>query len=168
MKKLILPLLLVIFGVGGGAAGGFFLKPEAPEVASEDGTHDCPAPEDAIVLAEEEEDGMPPKGTEYVKLNNQFVVPVLKSGRVSALVILSLSVEVSGDQDATVFEREPKLRDMFNEVLFFHANTGGFDGVFTDFNKMDSLRKGLSQAAHKVLGGTHVGVLITDIVRQET
>lgn len=165
MKKLILPLLLVILGVGGGGAAGFFLKPPPVEMADEDGNHDCVMPENAETLKEVDPEQQPQM--EYVKLNNQFVVPVLKSGRVAALVILSLSVEVSGDQDGTVYEREPKLRDLFNEVLFFHANTGGFDGVFTDFSKMEMLRKGLSEAAHKTLGGTYVAVLITDIVRQD-
>lgn len=163
--KLILPLLLVILGVGGGAGAGYFLKPAPVEVADGDGAHDCLPSETAQSLTAVKSE-TPPE-LEYVKLNNQFVIPVLKSGRVAALVILSLSVEVSGDQDATVYEREPKLRDLFNEVLFFHANTGGFDGVFTDFSKMETLRKGLSEAAHKALGGTHVGVLITDIVRQD-
>ena len=135
------------------------------EVVDEDGAHDCLPSETTQTLKAVEAET--PSELEYVKLNNQFVIPVLKSGRVAALVILSLSVEVSGDQDATVYEREPKLRDLFNEVLFFHANTGGFDGVFTDFSKMEMLRKGLSEAAHKALGGTHVGVLITDIVRQD-
>ena len=165
MMKFILPLLLVVLGVGGGAAAGFFLKPARVEVVDEDGAHDCLPSETTQTLKAVEAET--PSELEYVKLNNQFVIPVLKSGRVAALVILSLSVEVSGDQDATVYEREPKLRDLFNEVLFFHANTGGFDGVFTDFSKMEMLRKGLSEAAHKALGGTHVGVLITDIVRQD-
>ena len=39
--KLILPLLLVVLGVGGGAAAGFFLKPAPVEVVDDDGTHDC-------------------------------------------------------------------------------------------------------------------------------
>lgn len=164
MKKLLLPLLLIIVGVGGGAGAGFFLKPEPPEVA-EDGTHDCPVlPEGQTVAAEPAPETEP----EYVKLNNQFVVPVLKAGRVASLVILSLSVETTGDQKATVYEREPKLRDIFNEVLFSHANSGGFDGVFTDIAKMDVLRKALSEAARSVLGGSQTKILITDIVRQDT
>lgn len=164
MKKLLLPLLLVVFGVGGGAAAGFFLKPEPPEVA-EDGSHDCPVlPEGETLVAEVAPETEP----EYVKLNNQFVVPVLKAGRVSALVILSLSVETSADQRAAVYEREPKLRDIFNEVLFGHANSGGFDGVFTDIAKMGVLRKALSEAAQSVLGGTNTKILITDLVRQDT
>lgn len=165
MKKLILPLLLVILGVGGGGAAGFFLAPAPVEEEHAEGA-DCAPPEEVAEDLEEVDPGLAPQ-VEYVKLNNQFVVPVLKSGQVAALVILSLSVEVSGDQDASVYEREPKLRDMFNEVLFFHANTGGFDGVFTDYSKMESLRKGLSEVAHRTLGGTHVAVLITDIVRQD-
>ena len=32
---------------------------------------------------------------EYAKLNNQFVVPIVEEGRVAALVVMSLNVEVT-------------------------------------------------------------------------
>ena len=64
---------------------------------------------------------------EYVKLSNQFVVPVVKGKTVVSLVVLSLSLEVPEGQKDAVFRREPKLRDSFLQVLFDHANIGGFD-----------------------------------------
>ena len=69
---------------------------------------------------------------EYVKLNNQFVVPVVEDGRVAAMVVLSLSLEVEAGNTEAVYQREPKLRDAFLQVLFDHANVGGFCGSFTD------------------------------------
>jgi flagellar FliL protein len=159
MKKLLLPILMIIIGVGGGAAAGFFLK-SASEVATEN-PPECIMPDAGVAP-------VPDTGpVEYVKINNQFVIPVLRSGQVAALVVLSLSVEVTAGQKDVVYEREPKLRDVFNEVLFLHANVGGFDGVFTDTLKMNSLRRGLSEAAAGVLGPISRGILVTDIVRQD-
>ena len=54
---------------------------------------------------------------EYVKLSNQFVVPVVKNERVSSLVVLSLSVEVKAGTSQDMFSHEPKLRDLFLQAL---------------------------------------------------
>lgn len=100
-------------------------------------------------------------------MNNQFVIPVLKDGNMAALVVLSISLEVTpGGKEAT-FQREPKLRDAFNQVLFDHANSGGFDGVFTNSNKMVVLRDSLYEVAQKVAGPVVQDILINNIVRQD-
>ena len=99
----------------------------------------------------------------------QFVVPVLEGGRVGALVVLALSLEVPVGQTDLVFTREPKLRDAFLRVLFDHANAGGFRGSFTDAATLVSLRRALLEAARKALGADAVSdVLITDILRQDS
>lgn len=108
--------------------------------------------------------GMP----DYVKLSNQFVVPVVEDGRVAAMVILSLSLEVPAGTAETVFAREPKLRDVFLQVLFEHANAGGFRGAFTDGANLKLLRRTLLEAAGEVLGDLVSDVLIVDIVRQDS
>ena len=59
------------------------------------------------------------------------------------------------------------LRDMFLQVMFNHANSGGFDGAFTSGEKMNDLRGSLFQAAVKVLGPIATDVLVIDIVRQD-
>lgn len=105
---------------------------------------------------------------DYVKLPNQFVVPVVEDGRVAALVILSLSLEVEPGASEAVFAREPRLRDGFLQVLFDHANAGGFRGTFTDGANLVLLRGALREAAAKVLGGQVRDVLISDIVRQDS
>jgi hypothetical protein len=108
--------------------------------------------------------GMP----DYVKLSNQFVVPVVEEGRVAAMVILSLSLEVPAGTAETVFAREPKLRDVFLQVLFDHANAGGFRGAFTDGANLKLLRRALFEVASGVLGDLVSDVLIVDIVRQDS
>eukprot|EP00903_Cladosiphon_okamuranus_P021954 g20186.t1 len=120
------------------------------------------------MAAKEEAEEVPPEDREYVKLNNQFIVPVVTDGRVGALVVMSLSVEVKIGSRETVFLREPKLRDVFLQELFDHANQGGFKGAFTNSNTLDVLRNSLTEAGRNVLGDQLLDVLITDIARQDS
>lgn len=158
----ILPIILALLGLGGGAGAGFFLRP-APDPGDQPA-----AAEHEAELGEEEggehEDG----GPEYVKMNNQFVVPVVEKGRVAAMVVLSLSVEVEAGNTEAVYQREPKLRDAFLQVLFDHANVGGFGGSFTDGTNLLTLRTGLKEAGGLILGPAIRDVLITDIARQDS
>ena len=101
-------------------------------------------------------------------MNNQFVVPVVEQGRVAAMVVLSLSLEVDVGNTEAVYTREPKLRDVFLQVLFDHANMGGFSGSFTDGSNLVVLRTTLKEAATLVLGKVVTDVLITDIARQDS
>ena len=103
----------------------------------------------------------------YARLNNQFVVPVVRDEKVQSLVVLSLSLEVAPGSEADVFAHEPKLRDLFLQVLFDHANTGGFDGAFTASTNMRVLRDALRRVAVEDVGLGIRDVLILDIVRQD-
>ena len=151
MKKLILPLILGLIGLGAGVGAGVFLRP-APDAEGHT----------EMTKAEPE---VPP---EYVKLNNQFVIPVVQDGQVAALVVLSLSLEVTPGNTETVFATEPKLRDVFLQVLFDHANAGGFKGSFTDASNLVVLRQALKEVAMQVLGEVVRDVLIVDIARQDS
>lgn len=168
MKNLILPALLSLTGLGAGVAGGLALRP-AP--AEGEGAEQ-PAAERQATLdpASDSGPGEPPteRKAEYLKLDDQFVIPVVEADRVQALVLLSLSLEIaSGSRDA-VHEHLPKLRDALLRVLFDHANTGGFRGSFTASAPMAALRRALLEAAQSVLGRQTVfDVLIVDILRQD-
>jgi len=176
MKKL-LPVILAILGLTLGTGAGIVLKPK-PEGSSLTAVAKT-STETEVAIAEtvkgtetpmrrsEKENKGPEVGFEYVKLNNQFIVPVVRGSKVTALVVMSLSVEVPIGQKETVYMREPKLRDTFLQVLFNHANSGGFDGTFTSGEKMDDLRGSLFEAATAVLGEAASDVLILDIVRQD-
>jgi flagellar protein FliL len=152
MRKL-LPLLLALLGIGVGGGAGFFLR---PDTAKDDSAHAEEAMEVPVV---------PP---EYVKLSNQFVIPVLKDGRIESMVILSINLEVEAGMTEMVYAREPKLRDAFLQVLFDHANAGGFRGSFTDGANLINLRTALYETAIGVVGEIVKDVLIVDIGRQDT
>jgi len=170
MKKL-LPILLIVVGLVGGIGAGVMLKP-APEPeepmakAACDPNADCN--ENEYIIAD------PPKAPvydpdavwDYVKMPKQFVVPVIKKDRVSALVVMSLSLEVTEGQSEFVLSKTPKLRDGFLQVLFNHANSGGFDGAFTTGRSMKDLRGELKETAQTFLGENVESVLIEEIVKQ--
>ncbi|PKP69760.1 MAG: flagellar basal body-associated protein FliL [Alphaproteobacteria bacterium HGW-Alphaproteobacteria-4] len=159
----ILPALLALIGLGAGLGGGFLLRPHSGETVV---LNPCEAPESAAAAnshAESSDLG----ARNYVKLANQFVIPVVESGRVAALVIVSLTLEIKAGGSEEVYAVEPRLRDALLQVLFNHANTGGFRGAFTESGNMDALRKALLEAAKKTLGATVTNVLIADIVRQD-
>lgn len=168
MKKLI-PVILALVGLLGGGAAGYVLRPapaEEPEAAAE-GAHTNAAPAEGGHAAAGTEDPEQPT-SEYVKLNNQFVVPIIESERVRSLVVLSLSLEVTVGSTEKVYAAEPKIRDILLQVLFDHANAGGFQGAFTDTAKMEDLRRALLEAVRNVLGEAVTAVLVSDIVRQDT
>ncbi|MFB2594942.1 flagellar basal body-associated FliL family protein [Paracoccus sp. p4-l81] len=176
MKKL-LPVLIGLIALIGGAAGGWFLhSPAAPEAEAATDAHGAPAaadahggPEGGHEAAPTDAHSPPAEGgaKEYVKLNNQFIVPLISGGRVASMVILSISLEVDGGSKEKVFAVEPKLRDTFLRVMFDHANAGGFDGTFTDRSKLDTLRATLAEVSRPLLGDSVSDVLIEDIVRQD-
>lgn len=172
----LLPVFLAVMGAGAGVGTGLFLQPEPKDemlAANPCGESQHP---DMTAHGATGEHGKSDGGGdddahkaehEYVKLNNQFVVPVVATDRVESLVVLSLSVEVGAGRRDEVFSREPKLRDAFLQVLFDHANMGGFRGAFTNSNNMDVLRRALRETAKKVAGDLVTDVLIVDINRQD-
>ena len=168
MLKLVLPIVLALVGTGAGVAAGLALR-SPPEVHIEmETTEATDAVEEGHMADDHSAKGHDDAAhREYVKLNNQFVVPVVEDEKVTALVVMSLSVEVGPGQKESVYEREPKLRDSFLQVLFDHANMGGFRGAFTSANNMDVLRRSLNEVAKKLMGGVISDVLIIDIARQD-
>jgi hypothetical protein len=161
MLRKLFPLALALAGLGAGIGAGLAFRPPIAAEAAASGEGGAGEPGSA---AADDSEG----GRDYVKLNNQFVIPVVEEGRVASLVVLSLSLEVASGESETVYEREPKLRDAFLQVLFDHANVGGFSGSFTDGTNLLVLRTSLKEAAALVLGPTIRDVLITDIARQDS
>lgn len=164
MRKL-LPVILALIGTAAGVGAGLFLFPPKSDVQMAAPCGDADAHPQTAAPKPEEEETEPT--TEFVKLSNQFVIPVVSGERVRSLVVMSLSIEVPVGQTDAVHSREPKLRDSFLQVLFDHANLGGFDGAFTRSDNLDVLRQSLREAAARTLGDSAADILITDIARQD-
>ena len=157
----ILPVILLVAGAGIGTGAGIFLKPAPP-----------PEAEDAMMSEEDKSEEMASEEEmvtefEYLKMSNQFVVPVIEENQVASLIVMSLSLEVPAGQQQVVFTREPKLRDSFLQVMFDHANIGGFSGAFTNATTLETLRNALKEIAARDVGDLVSDVLITEIARQD-
>jgi flagellar protein FliL len=171
MLRKLFPLVLGLAGLGAGVGAGLALRPQAgssPEADAEAHGATVAADHKGEEVADIDHAEGEGSGPDYVKLNNQFVVPVVQDGRVAAMVVLSLSLEVEAGNTEAVYQREPKLRDVFLQVLFDHANVGGFSGSFTDGSNLIVLRTSLKEAAALVIGTSVRDVLITDIARQDS
>lgn len=166
MLKLILPILLAAIGTGAGVAAALALRP-APGASGQEDTRETSKSDTSHESATNEEDDSEELAREYVKLNNQFIVPIVRHDLISALIVIALSVEVGAGQKDEVYLREPKLRDSFLQVLFDHANMGGFSGEFTDTNTLATLREALRDVAQRDMGEMVSDVLIIDIARQD-
>lgn len=172
MIKKLLPIILILIFGGAGVATGLMLKP-APEVPlSEVGPcGDDPnaaqdsAKKDASKASKSEANEN--LSFEYVKLNNQFIVPVIKGDIVRAVAVVALSLEVKTGTKDQVYAVEPKLRDTFLQALFDHASLGGFDGAFATTENLVRMRRSLKEHAVAVLGDIVNDVLVTDIARQD-
>jgi hypothetical protein len=168
MKKLI-PIIFFLVGSSAGVAAGIFLKPSVPEETaelheeSEEETNGAPAPRET-----DSTDRPSVEGYEYVRLSNQFVIPVVRGDEISSMVVASLSLEVAEGYGETVLNVEPKIRNEFLRVMFDHANIGGFDGAFTEISNLETLQTALREVAQKTLGADIVSdVLIFEIARQD-
>ena len=174
MFRLLIPLVLGIAGTAFGVAAALYLVPGEPEeeaaieqVAEPAAAAPC-GPAEAMDHAETvPHRADPDHPSEFVRLSNQFVVPIVSGGRTEALIVLSLTIEVAEGQTEAVHTREPRLRTAFLQVMFNHANSGGFAGNFTTSRNVDVLHEALLAEARGQLGAVVLDVLITDMVRQD-
>lgn len=171
--KLLLPFLIGLLGLAGGLSAGHYLRPDAPPSDQAPAPEPPSAPSDTVTPRSDSLPGAAPprydpdQRRDYVDIDRQFLVPLVEDGEVAAMMILSLTLEMeSGTRDA-VFEREAKLRDRFLHVMFRHAQSGAFAGVFTAGPAMRDLRGALLEAARSVLGPAVHDVLVTDLLRQD-
>ena len=176
--KLLLPILLALVGLVGGAGAGWYFKPapEAEAVACidaeghEQDPESCASPEGAHEEAEHDTGHAPasgPEASQFITLDRQFIVPIVSDDKVAAMMVLSLNLEVAPGKMESAFRNEPKLRDALLRALFEHAYTGGFNGDFTAERTVRELRKNLLEAGRAVIGSDLRSVLIADMIRQE-
>jgi hypothetical protein len=169
--KLLIPIVFLSVGLGVGIGAGIVLAPaEAPGGTS--GSKEVHKETKGSEETKSKPKKSPKKdgegGFEYLKMTKQFVVPVVEDDKIAAMVTLTLSLEADPAITEAFYSIEPKLRDAFLQVIFDHANTGGFNGTFTESVNLSVLRKALLEVARKDLGRNVSQVLIMSINRQDT
>ena len=180
MKRLLLPLFLLLVGTGSGVGAGLLLKPGPDEDAVPEAGADmataapCGPIEDTHATAAEGKAHDAPEkpiaadaGSEFAALDTQFIVPVMEQDQLVAMMAISLSVEVPVGETGVVYAVEPRLRDKLLQDMFQHSNIGGFSGNYTATDKMRILRQDLLRSTREILGDTALDVLIIDIKRQQ-
>lgn len=103
---------------------------------------------------------------DWFKFPNQFFVPILRNGSTTAVMILSLGIEMPASSRSDIEAQEHRLRDALLGALMIEANTGAFDGNFTAEPAMQRLRANLLAAAQNAAGPKISRILIEDIGRQ--
>ncbi|MFO6464912.1 hypothetical protein ACK8OR_11005 [Jannaschia sp. KMU-145] len=146
----LLPLIVILVALAGGAAAGFVLRPEDEEAAPATPIR-SPVPQDERV----------------VTLRDSFIVPVLRDGRVWGHVVLTLGIEAVHVSRDTILLQEPVLRDGLTEALFRYGSLGGFDGDFTDAIALNRLRTRLNEVVVQRLGDDQARILVISMARQD-
>ena len=86
----LLPVLLLLVGIGAGIGAGIALAPPPEEVEFAEGQENVADTEDTAEKEAESEDVLP---NDFIKINNQFVIPVVERDQLRALVVMSLTLE---------------------------------------------------------------------------
>lgn len=149
----LLPVIAVLLGLLGGGGLALSMRGGAPAEGHEPKVehHDAKAGKDEAA---------------YYAFKRPFIVPVVHDGEVSALVMLSVTVEMAESAKKDAAKREAKARDRFMRVLMALSHEGYFAGDITDPERFAEVRARLTAKAGEVYGESVADVLITDYARQ--
>ena len=103
----------------------------------------------------------------YLTFKRQFVVPVVKKGKIESLVLLNLNLELNEAAPEDVHSFEPKLRDAIMRSLLSLSHNGAFTGDLTNTETYDQIRDNLLSSVKHVITNGIESVLILDISRQD-
>jgi hypothetical protein len=176
MKKF-LPVIIAVFGLGGGLAAGTVLKPDASVEVHEGDDHVSTA---KAGDSHESDHGDKSHGggddghgnekkpeTIYVGLEKPFFAPVLHYDNRQTLVRLDIHLEIPPDLESVVQEHDPKLRDGFLRTVMNFAHDGGFTRVH-DADGFAILRDDLLLTARSIIGDEVRAVLIGEILTRKS
>lgn len=177
----IVTLALQAAAVGGGALGGLWLKtiPASEPVEAAGPGEDTGAENKKPGKSTKGEPGKRAKDAHgsaettaegdygYVKFSRQFIVPVVQTNSVGALVVLDLNLEVSASAAESAYAREPKVRDALLSTLLLLSSEGAFNSNFTRPPNLEAIRASLLSSARAVLGEDVHDILILSVSKQD-
>lgn len=172
IKKLIFPLILMVAVVGGAIAAdamrsGGTVDPTAGDASHESGKNKSNKNDDSKGKDKTDGEGSSGDNVSYMKFKRQFVVPVMRKGKIDALVIMNLNLELNEKAPDNVYSLEPKLRDAITRELLSLSNNDVFGDSLTSAETYETLRATLLTAAKEVMPEGIRDVLILDVARQE-
>ena len=103
----------------------------------------------------------------FMKFGRQFIVPVIRSDDVNALVVLDINLELDPSAAERAYSREPKIRDAILSTLLTLSNEGAFEDQLLDEENMAHVRARLLAAAQTILGEDAIDILILSMARQD-
>lgn len=190
MMKIVSIVLQVIF-VSAGALGGLWLKSgggdsdashEEAEAHGDEKSHDAKDDHDEKSEKKKEKkkkkkksdhggDGDHGEGASgqsgFMKFSRQFIVPVIRTDNVNALLVIDINLELTPDSTDNAYSREPKIRDALLSELLALSNQGAFEENLLKDENVQEIRARLLSAARTVLGEDALDVLILSIARQD-
>ncbi len=189
MKKILFPILMILAVVGGAVAADFIrssggAKADASAEKSEKksakkDSKDSHGKADKKDKKDKKDKGHSKKDDKghssesdssnvaYLKFKRQFVVPVMQSGKIDALVIMNLNLELNGEAPDNAYSLEPKLRDALTRELLTLSDDDMFGANLTSADSYEILRSTLLRAAKAVMPEGIEDILILDVARQE-
>ncbi len=173
MKSIISGVITIVFVVGG-VVGADFLKADPvpagaadhAEKKGDDGQGKDGKKKDDHGDGYGEEEADNSGARYYFDFSRQFVVPVVDYGKISALVIMDITLELDQSDSDGMYTLEAKFRDALMRELLSLSNDGAFSGQMTDPAKYDMISKRLLKASRTVRDEVKA-VLILDIARQD-
>ena len=106
-------------------------------------------------------------GVGYFNFRRNFIVPVVGTDRVQALVLLNVSVEMDEVNIDSAQQREPNIRDAFMKSLLAMSHEGLFNQDITDPDVYSEIQQRLLETAKYSIDESVRSILLVDSARQD-
>ena len=190
----IIPIIMVLVFVAGGALGGTMLKEGRASGGGGASKQEHGAPQGhGDKGGEKEDDAAQNKGghgeekknkkakgghggndkgpvneVSFYKFSREFVVPVIRDSKVDSLVILNIALEVDGETSQKLFALDPKLRDNIMSSLITLSNEPAVFDNMTQVENYERIRREVLENLSNVVPEGIENVLILDFAKQDT
>lgn len=163
MLNKILPIVITLVAVGGAGFAAMTIKGgPAPAPAKQGDSHGDGHGDVKDVQGEEKSSGYG-----YFNFRRNFIVPVVGSSRVQALILISVSIEMEESKIEEAQTREPNIRDAFMKSLLAMSHEGLFNQDITDPDVYSEIQKRLMETAKTSIDENVKSVLLVDFARQD-
>ena len=182
IKNILFPIVLILVVILGGVSADFLrnrqidaaAKPDV-STAKQSTSHASKNDSHSKKKAKKKKKDSHSKGKQdiistapiYMKFKRQFVVPVMKDGKIESLVLLNLNLELKPEAPSNTYTLEPKLRDAIMRELLALSHAGVFSHDLTSADTYDKLRAALLFASESIITDGVKNVLILDLARQD-